>query len=31
MNPNKINYSGKIEINDLIDDAVANAIASSSI
>ena len=30
MNPNKINYSGKIEINDLIDDAVVNAIARRS-
>jgi hypothetical protein len=29
MNPNKISYSG-IEINDLIDDAVANAIARRS-
>jgi len=29
MNPNKISYSG-IAINDLIDDAVANAIARRS-
>jgi hypothetical protein len=27
MNPNKRKHSGKLEINDLLDDAVANAIA----
>ncbi|MGH2414918.1 MAG: hypothetical protein ACRDEA_14750 [Microcystaceae cyanobacterium] len=30
MNENKTNYNGKFEINDLIDDAVKNAVARRS-
>ncbi|MBW4629470.1 MAG: hypothetical protein KME49_29140 [Brasilonema octagenarum HA4186-MV1] len=30
MNPNKVNYNGRFEINDLIDDAVKNAVERRS-